>query len=93
MLHVKLWVVNLIIHQRSKSCLAAYLNNSHKIKFDGKWNALHKFIVHISSSDRKAATMVVGTPTVLINDAPVLHLSPLHEQAQTSFLTNNALIF
>ena len=36
--------------------------------------------------------MIVGNPTVLIND-PVLHLSPLHEQAQTSFLTNNALIF
>ena len=92
MLHVKLWVVNLIIHKWSKSSLAAYLNNSHKIKFDGKWNALHKFIVHIRSSDRIAATMVVGTPTVLIND-PVLHLSPLHEQAQTSFLTNNALTF
>ena len=37
--------------------------------------------------------MIVGTPTVLINDDPVLHLSPLQEQAQTSFLTNNALIF
>ena len=36
--------------------------------------------------------MVVGTPTVLIND-PVLHLSPLQEQAQTSFLTNSALTF
>ena len=55
----------------------------------GKESQCSTYLLHnyIKRRDKIAATMIVGIPTVLINDVPVLHLSPLQEQAQISLLT------